>query len=80
MAGILPLLQSCETAKTEFVSDVTAEEIPEIPELNYFSEDDSGELVTVDSFWFRGVAECKLRLEGLKEILRAAEKLRKEKK
>lgn len=75
---LLPI--SCVVTKTDFVADITAEDIPEFPELNYFEESENGENVTVDSFWFQCVADYKLKIESLKEILKKIESIKKSKK
>ena len=80
-AVILLLQTSCRTTREiEYVSVITEEDIPEFPELNYYAESDDGEYVTVDAFWFQRVADYKLRMDDVKEVLRRVEELRNDEK
>ena len=76
-AVILLLLTSCGTTKEiEYVSVITKEDIPEFPGLNYYAESADGEYVTVDAFWFQRVANLKLKLDDVREVLRRVEELK----
>ena len=65
------LLQSCATNRVEFryISSINSDDIPDFPQLEYMSESEDGNYITVDSLWFQKIAEYKIRLEGLKETL-----------
>ena len=77
IAVILVLLTSCETTREiKYVSVITEEDIPEFPVLNYYAESADGEYVTVDAFWFQRVADYKLRMDDVKEVLRRVEELK----
>ena len=77
IAVILVLLTSCGTTREiEYVSIITEEDIPEFPWLNYYAESADGEYVTVDAFWFQRVADYKLKLDEVREVLRRVEKLK----
>lgn len=70
------LLQSCATNKVEirYISSINSDEVPDFPVLEYMSESEDGNYITVDSFWFQKVAEYKVRVEGIKETLKNIEK------
>lgn len=65
------LLQSCATNRVEFryISSINSDDIPDFPQLEYMSESEDGNYITVDSLWFQKIAEYKIRVEGLKETL-----------
>lgn len=69
------LLQSCATNRVEFryISSINSDDIPDFPQLEYMSESEDGNYITVDSLWFQKIAEYKIRVEGLKETLRDIE-------
>lgn len=69
------LLQSCATNRVEFryISIINSDDIPDFPQLEYMSESEDGDYITVDSLWFQKIAEYKIRVEGLKETLRELE-------
>ena len=76
-AVILLLQTSCRTTREiEYVSVITEEDIPEFPWLNYYAESADGEYVTVDAFWFQRVADYKLKLDDVREVLRRVEELK----
>lgn len=76
------LLQSCATNRVEFryISSINSDDIPDFPQLEYMSESEDGNYVTVDAFWFQRVADYKLRMDDVKEVLRRVEELRNDEK
>lgn len=76
IAVILVLLTSCGTTKEiEYRSVICEQDIPDFPELYFYSESEDGTFVTVDSLWFQNVAKYKIKMEELKSILRRIEEM-----